>query len=318
MSMPTDPRLPASSPRESRPALQIIRGGKCAVPVPTARVLAVASGKGGVGKTSLALNLALALAALDRRVLLVDGDLALGKLDLLLGEEPAANLGHVLNGECAVEQAIFTGPSGVRVLASPCGRDEFAVLDAARRERFCAAMARAATAADIVILDLATGIGPNSIELARRAGEIVVVTTPEPTASIDAYALIKILGGVRRAAPRIIVNRARSAEEAAETYARLARTASRHLHAGLVSWGHVLEDTAVGDAVRRQIPFLLGAPEAPASLCVREVARKLLCGDRPDETDRVPLPANSSPASPSLPRSAGPSPIAARREWEAA
>jgi flagellar biosynthesis protein FlhG len=254
------------------------------------------------------------LAGLDRRVLLVDGDLALGKLDLLLGEEPTADLGHVLNGECPVEQAVFAAPGGVRVLASPCGRDEFAVLDPVRRERFCAAMARAGESADLVILDLATGIGPNSIELARRAGEIVVVTTPEPTASIDAYALIKILGGAHVAAPRIVVNRARSAEEAGEAFDRLARTASRHLGTSLVSWGHVLEDVAVEDAVRRQIPFFLGAPDAPASRCVRDVAQQLLRGDRPDETDRVPVPASFSSRLPG----AGFSRPAARRVWEAA
>ncbi len=312
--MTPDPRPSMGSSNASRPSLHLVRGGKPAAPVCAARVLAVASGKGGVGKTSLALNIGLALAGLGRRVLLVDGDLALGKLDLLLGEEPTANLGHVLNGECPVEQAVFAAAGGIRVLASPCGRDEFAVLDPARRERFCAAMARAGAAADLVILDLATGIGPNSIELARRAGELVVVTTPEPTASIDAYALIKILGGAHAAAPRIVVNRARSSEEAGEAFARLAHTASRHLRTELVSWGHVLEDVAVEDAVRRQRPFILGAPDAPASRCVRDVAQRLLCGDRPDESTRIPVPASS----PSLPPGLGFFRPAERCVWEAA
>ncbi len=267
------------------------------------RTVAVASGKGGVGKTSITLNLALSLAELHQRVLVVDGDFGLGKLDLLLGANPQLNLGHVLDGDCDVEDAVFIGPRGVCFLPGACGAGDLAVLDRNRRDRFLSALEHFSGTMDLILLDLATGIGPNSVELARRASEVMLVTTPEPTAYADAYALIKILAGrgpaTHSVPPRVVVNRARNDEEAQSTYLRLSRTARRHLGTAPLFWGTILEDPAVEDAVRRQKPFSLTHPDSPASRRIRELAWRLLRGKNPDGGERAGLGVGEDAAVPS-------------------
>ena len=267
------------------------------------RIIAVASGKGGVGKTSLTLNLALSLAEMHQRVLVVDGDFGLGKMDLLLGAKPVLNLGHVLEGSCTVDEAVFIGPRGVCFLPGACGAGDLAVLDRTRRERFLHSLEYFSGSMDLILLDLATGIGPNSVELARQAEEVMLVTTPEPTAYADAYALIKILSGRRGPgprlnAPRIVVNRVRNDVEAQGTFLRLSRTARRHLDIAPVYWGAVPEDEVVGNAVREQKPFALTAPDAPASRRVRELAWRLLRGESPDGGEHAGLGMTGRPVAP--------------------
>ncbi len=295
-----------------RPRLKLVPGGRPGLETPRPRslaplrTLALASGKGGVGKTSLAVNLALALADLRQRVLVVDGDLGLGKLDLLIGATPTLHLGHVLAGECDILDAVITGPRGVRFLPGACGEGSLAVLDPLRRRRLLESLDRFRGAVDLVILDLATGIGPNALELARGADEVGVVTTPEPTAYADAYALIKLLSGRGSLPPRIVVNRTRDEEEGRETFLRISTTAKRHLGVSPTFWGAIPEDAAVQDAVRGQLPFTLSAPDAPASRHVRELAWRIVRGRHPDGGNRVPAAGFApSPAAPgSLRRSA--------------
>jgi flagellar biosynthesis protein FlhG len=305
-----------------RPRLKLVPGGRPGrgpEPVPArrpVRTVAVASGKGGVGKTSLTVNLAMALAELRQRVLVVDGDFGLGKLDLMIGVAPRFHLGHVLAEECDVTDAVISGPRGVRFLPGACGEGNLAVLDPLRQRRFFEALDRFAATTDVVLLDLAPGIGPNALELARRAGEVLVVTTPEPTAYADAYTIIKILSTPGTLPPRVVVNRARSEEEAHDTFLRLSGTAKRHLGVAPVFWGLVPEDETVATAVRRQIPFTLSAPDAPASRHVRTLAWRLLRGRTPDGGDRAPvLDSQGSPADgrPGRGRS-----VSRPRLWEAA
>jgi flagellar biosynthesis protein FlhG len=263
--------------RSGRPLLQIVPGIGIATSARTEppRTLALASGKGGVGKTNLAVNLALALARMGRRTLVVDGDLGLGKVDVLMGAEPRTSLAQYLYGQCDLDAAFQVGPAGVVFLAGGCGNGDLAVLDPARRERLVRGLVRAADIFDFVLLDLATGIGPNALELARRADEVLMVTTPEPTAVADAYTMTKLLHGTGPG-PRFIVNRCASEAEARETFTRIAGTARSRFGAHLEFLGHVPEDPAVARAVRDRSPFLLGAPEAPASRHIRAMARRVI------------------------------------------
>lgn len=270
--------------RSGTPHLQIVPGIGAATPrcTHTPRTLAVASGKGGVGKTCLTVNLALALAKMGQRVLVVDGDLGLGKVDVLMGAEPRTNLSHYLNGQCDLDEVFQVGPAGVVFLAGGWGNGDLAVLDPLRRERLAKGLLQAGEIFDLVLLDLATGIGPNALELARRAGEVLMVTTPEPTAYADAYTLTKILYQTAGTIPRFVVNRVRSETEARETFQRLSRTARTHFGGQLEYLGHLPEDPAVGRAVRDQVPFVLGAPNAPASRRIRALARRMIEERSPD------------------------------------
>jgi flagellar biosynthesis protein FlhG len=247
----------------------------------------VASGKGGVGKTSLTVNLGLALADLGKRILVVDGDLGPGKIDLLIGAESGADLSQFLSGQCRLEDVMIVGPGGVSFLPAGCGHADLAALDPAGRTRLVEALVRMTGIFDLVLLDLATGIGPNSIELARRADEILLVTTPDPTACADAYAVTKLLVQSGCETPRIVVNRARSWSEAENTFVHLSRTARTHLGSAPSFWGYIPEDPAARDAVIRREPFLVSAPSAPCTLRVRELAWRILCDEPPGGGERA-------------------------------
>jgi Mrp family chromosome partitioning ATPase len=158
---------------------------------PRARVLAVVSGKGGVGKTNIAVNLALSLAAAGRRVLLVDTDLGLANVDLILGRRPRGNLGHVLAGRLPLEAIIQEGPAGLRWIPGASHMPAVARMEARRREAILDGLAALETQHDFLLLDTPAGIGPGVLEVARQADELLLVTTPEPTAIMDAYALLK-------------------------------------------------------------------------------------------------------------------------------
>jgi flagellar biosynthesis protein FlhG len=205
-----------------------------------------------------------------------------------MGTEPRTSLAQYLYGQCDLDAAFQVGPAGVVFLAGGCGNGDLAVLDPIRRERLTRGLVRAAGLFDLVLLDLATGIGPNTLALARGADDVLMVTTPEPTAVADAYTMTKILRRTAGRHPRFIVNRAASESEARETFVRIARTARARFGARLGYLGHLPEDPAVGRAVRDQRPFVLGAPEAPASRSIRAMARRMIEERSPGGDDRFP------------------------------
>lgn len=244
---------------------------------PAIRSIAVTSGKGGVGKTSIATNLALACARRGRRVLLVDGDLSLANVDLLLGVVPSKNLGDVVFGRASIEEVVVDAEAGLRLLPSGSGVEELADLDDFRRERLLRELSRLEAETDLILLDTGSGIGRQTIHFARAADQIIVVTTPEPTAFSDAYATLKVLSrGRMRGRPGIVVNMAATAEEGKETERRIRLVAERFLRMKPEYLGHVLLDTAVGRAVRQQQPLLKAFPRSPAAACVENLADRLL------------------------------------------
>jgi flagellar biosynthesis protein FlhG len=243
---------------------------------PPIRVLAVASGKGGVGKTSLTANLALALARQGRRVCVLDADLGLANVDVLYGLAPAANLLHVLRGERRLAEVLCDGPEGVRVIPAASGVEEVTALSAADQLRLLDEVDALAGVLDVLLVDTAAGISSNVLYFTAAASEALIVITPEPTALTDAYALMKVLAArYGRDEFLVVVNRAAGAPDAEAAFRRLARVAERFLRVRVEYLGYVPEDDAVARAVRHQRPVLVGAPNAPASLAVAEVARRL-------------------------------------------
>jgi flagellar biosynthesis protein FlhG len=252
--------------------------GEFDAPRPDVRTIAVTSGKGGVGKSILVTNLAIACARRGQRVLLIDGDLSLANIDLLMGLIPKQNLADVVMGRASIEDVVLQTPSGVRLLPAASGVEEMADLDDFRRERLLRELSRLESTCDLILVDTAPGIAAQTIQLAAAAESALIVTTPEPTAFSDAYATLKVLRrkGCRDLA--LVVNRCGSAAEGKRTSRRVQAVARRFLEFLPDYLGHVPEDPTVLASAMRQEPLLSIFPHSPAAQAIESLADILLEG----------------------------------------
>jgi flagellar biosynthesis protein FlhG len=249
------------------------------MPMPrTGRIIAIASGKGGVGKTWLAVTLAQALARAGRRVLLVDGDLGLANVDVQLGLNPALDLSAVLAGRAGLADSVLRHEdAGFDILPGRSGSGALAALDAAAIETVRALLRRAAARWDEVVVDLGAGLDTAARRLAAAADTLLVVATEEPTSLTDAYAVIKLHGRDRPGGDaRIVVNQAGDAAAGARTYATLRQACETFLKREVPLLGVIRRDPRVRDAIRRQTPLLTRHPNAAAAQDVEALARELL------------------------------------------
>lgn len=239
-------------------------------------LVAVTSGKGGVGKTSIAVNLSVFLAAEGRRVVLVDLDLGLANADLLLNIQPRYTLSHVVSGVRTLTEIDVRGPAGLRMIPGASGVDLLANLSDFERRGLITQLQDLTVNADIVVLDCGAGISSNVIHFALSCDEAVVVTTPQPTAMTDAYATIKAIHREGGDLPiRLFVNMARNQDEAVATFSRVSGVAKRFLDFSVADGGYMLHDSKVELAVRQRSPFVLRYPDANASACVAAMAGRL-------------------------------------------
>ncbi|GFN24131.1 site-determining protein [Thermanaeromonas sp. C210] len=234
----------------------------------------MASGKGGVGKTNIVVNLSLALARRQKRVMVLDADLGLANVDILLGLVPRWDLSQVVRGEKELKEIVVEGPAGVRLIPGGSGVSELADMSNQQREGLIQGLSRVTEGTDFFLIDTSAGISRHVLSFAAAAGEAIIVTTPEPTALTDAYGLIK---GLSRLGVKIhlLVNRALAAGDGREAAARLQATARRFLAVEISLLGIVPEDRAVGLAVREQKPLVLHYPSSPAARALEEVAARL-------------------------------------------
>jgi flagellar biosynthesis protein FlhG len=262
--------------RKSRPAPEAAADHPARWARPHVRTMAIASGKGGVGKSNLAANLAVALGELGARVLLVDADLAQANLDLLLGLNPRFDLQHVLSGEKTLEEIVVEGPRGVSLVPAASGVPALADLDDYRLECLLRGLGNLEAGTDLILIDVASGSSRQVLSFCLAADEVVVVTTPEMPAFSDAYAMIKLLQqrGLTRP-PHLVVNAAASPEEAEEVAHRLRLVARRFLKLEPENWGFVPFDAAIPRAVRRQEPVVTAFPRSPAAIAYRALATRL-------------------------------------------
>lgn len=241
-----------------------------------ARTLAITSGKGGVGKSNVAVNLSICLAAKGMQVALVDVDLGLANADLLMNIQSRYTLSHVVHGVRTIEEVCTEGPGGICFVPGASGLDDLANLSEFDRRSLSAQFQVLENNADIVVLDCGAGISRNVVSFASAADQVMVVTTSEPTALTDAYAMIKSLH--RDHSPGLVsllVNKANSRAEAEETYRRLAGVANRFLKLAVASSGYMLHDRAVELAVQERRPFVIGYPRSNASACIAATATDL-------------------------------------------
>jgi flagellar biosynthesis protein FlhG len=251
-------------------------GGLCVKGKRNTRVMAVTSGKGGVGKTNIVANLGYALTKMGKRVLIFDADLGLGNLDVLLGIAPRYNLAHVINGDKSLEEIVISGPGDLQILPASSGVQALTRLSHEQQFRILKHLNRLIEGYDIFLIDTAAGISTNVLYFVASAQEIIVVVTPEPTAITDAYALMKVLSiKYHERHFKLIVNAANSVNEADETYRQLSMVSSRFLDIQMEYLGKVLLDDNVKRGVRCQTMVSEFAPISRASRNFAVLARGL-------------------------------------------
>jgi flagellar biosynthesis protein FlhG len=241
-----------------------------------ANVIAITSGKGGVGKSNVAVNLAIQFASAGRDVVLLDADLGLANADVLCNVDLPYNLSHVIARKKELADVLTLAPGGFRLIGGASGLARMADLSDFDRQRLVNALGELETQTDIILIDTGAGISPNVLSFTRAADHVLIVTTPEPTAITDAYAVVKVIsrdGGDRRLS--LLVNQARSQMESRVVYERIAKVARQFLGVDVFEAGYVPSDENVPQAVRRRMPFVLGAPRCPASQCIAQLAMRL-------------------------------------------
>ena len=241
-----------------------------------ARVIAITSGKGGVGKTNIVANLGYALCKAGKKVLVFDADLGLGNLDVLLGLTPRYNLSHVIEGRKKLSEIIVGGPGNLKILPASSGIQQLTKLTSLQKMEVFNELNALLSSYDIVLIDTAAGISSNVLYFNASANEIMVVVTPEPTSITDAYALMKILSvKYQEKHFRLLVNMAKNTREADEVSRQLSLVADRFLDVSIEYFGSVLIDDNVKTGVRKQKVVSEMAPMTQASRNFAELGHKL-------------------------------------------
>ena len=255
----------------------VIQGERKAKSRQGCRVIAVTGGKGGVGKTNVAVNLSLALAEGGARVLLVDGDLGLANVDLMLGLSPQYTLEHVFAQQVELRDAVVEGPLGIKVLPGAIGLTELANLNALDIVRLLGLLRGLEHEHDLLIIDTAAGIGQVVTHMALAADDVIIVTTPEPTAMVDAYGTMKALKqGNLHGNLHLLVNMVRRRGEDTQLYRSLAEVALNYLGLRLSWLGSLPRDEDIVNAIKRHRAFYLEYPSSAAARELKRIASQIL------------------------------------------
>jgi flagellar biosynthesis protein FlhG len=241
------------------------------------KTIAIASGKGGVGKSNIAANLAVAMSKLGKKVMIVDADLGLSNIHLLFNLAPKYSIQDLLSGDKTLKEVLVEGPYGIKLLPAGSGVQELTRIDEFQRLKLLEAFDAYDDDIDVLIIDTAAGIAENVTFFCSAAQEIIVVTMPEPTAWLDAYHLIKVLNTeYQEKRFHVLVNSARCKKDADETFLTLMTVSEKYMHISLDYLGYLPYDTHVQEAVRTRKAFSALFPKIFLTQCVKEIAQNLL------------------------------------------
>nr|WP_206363022.1 MinD/ParA family protein [Stenotrophobium rhamnosiphilum] len=240
------------------------------------QVIAVTSGKGGVGKTSVSVNLAVSMAMSGKKVMLLDGDLGLANVDVMLGLQPKYNLADVIEGKCTLEDTLLKGPGDLLIVPASSGKRQMAELTQAQNAGLIHAFSDLHRSLDVLIVDTAAGIADSVITFSQASQEVIVVVCGDPASMTDAYALIKVLNrdhGVKRI--QILANKVHNAIEAREIHENLRRVSERFLDVTLNLVGSIPHDEWLQRAVRRQKAVVDLYPNSISAEAFKTLAKKI-------------------------------------------
>jgi len=246
-------------------------------PVDKARVITVTSGKGGVGKTNLSVNMALAFARLGKKVVVMDADLGLANVNVMLNMIPKYNLYHVIKKQKTIREILVETEYGISIVAGASGFSQIANMGEEDRKVFIAELDSLSNA-DIIIIDTSAGVSSNVLDFIAAADDAVIITTPEPTAITDAYGIIKIIATEYDSVNmglKLVVNRAKGAAQAKGVADRMINIAGQFLNLKLDYLGFIYDDISVSHAVLRQKPFMVVDPKCKASICVQHIVERM-------------------------------------------
>ena len=241
------------------------------------RIITVSSGKGGVGKTNLSINLAIAYSMLGKNVVVLDADLGLANVNVILGIIPEYNLFNLIKKQKKMKDILINTGYGINIIAGASGFSKIANLDEEERHSFIDEM-KELSFADIIIIDTSAGVSNNVLAFIAAADDAVIITTPEPTAITDAYGIIKIISTEfdnPDMSIKLIVNRVKSVTEGKKVAQRVVNIAGQFLNIKVDYLGYVYDDSVVQNAVIRQKPFVVTEPKSKAAVCVKHIVSRL-------------------------------------------
>lgn len=253
------------------------RGG----PVKKVRVITITSGKGGVGKTNLTVNLALALARMNKKVAIFDADFGMANVDILLGMIPRHNMYHVVRGEKTLQDIILDGPLGVKVVPGSTGFMEMANLNSAQRRQLLKQLMKLEETVDTILIDTGAGLSKSVLGFITAAHDVLLVTNPEPTSITDAYSIAKVMGQYKlHQEVNLVLNQVRNSQEGQEVADRFSRVTQNYLQLSVNYMGCILSDPVVPRSVREQNPFYVSFPRSKAAEGIAGIAVNLVGGPR--------------------------------------
>jgi flagellar biosynthesis protein FlhG len=241
------------------------------------RVITITSGKGGVGKTNVSVNMALAYARAGKKVVVMDADLGLANVNVMLNLIPKYNLYHVIRKQKTMKEIMIDTEYGISIVAGASGFSKIADLNDSERRYFIAEL-ETLSAADIIIIDTSAGVSKNVIDFVAVANDTVIVTTPEPTAITDAYGIIKIIAteiNNFNMGLKLVVNRVKKVEDAKKVADKMISITGQFLNLKVDYLGFIYDDEAVSRAVLRQRPFMVVDPQCRASLCIQHIVGRM-------------------------------------------